>query len=65
MRSLLIVLALILTLFTQAQTGTKNFIDQNYIEVTGKAELNVVPDEIFLKILISEKDTKNKISVTA
>jgi uncharacterized protein len=43
-----------------AQTGEKNFIDQNYIEVTGKAEMEVAPDEIYIRILISEKDAKSK-----
>lgn len=43
-----------------AQTGGKNFIDQNYMEVTGTAEMEVVPDEIYLKIVISEKDKGKK-----
>ena len=48
----------ILTLFGQG-TG-KNFIDQNYIEVTGHAEKKVSPDRIYLNILINEKDFKNQ-----
>lgn len=47
-----------------AQVGEKNFIDQNYIEVTGKAEMEIIPDQIYIKILLSEKDTKNKVSVS-
>jgi uncharacterized protein YggE len=43
-----------------SQTGEKNFIDQNYIEVTGKSEMEVTPDLIYLKILLNEKDNKNK-----
>ncbi|MBE0651794.1 MAG: SIMPL domain-containing protein [Bacteroidales bacterium] len=43
-----------------AQTGEKNFIDQNYIEVTGKAQMEVAPNEIYLKILVNEKDFKGK-----
>lgn len=46
-----------------AQTGDKNFIDQNYIEVTGKAVLEVVPDEIYIKIVLDERDNKGKLSV--
>ncbi|MCG8309066.1 MAG: SIMPL domain-containing protein [Cytophagales bacterium] len=38
----------------------KNFIDENYIEVTGKAEMEITPNEIYLKIIISEKDNKGK-----
>ena len=43
-----------------AQTGEKNFIDQNYIEVTGKAELEISPDMIYLKIVLSDKNNKDK-----
>lgn len=39
---------------------TKNFIDQNYIEVTGKAELEIIPNEIYLQIILDEKDFKGK-----
>jgi len=38
----------------------KNFIDQNYIEITATAEKEVAPDEIYLNITIEEKDNKNK-----
>ncbi len=47
-----------------SQTGEKNFIDQNYIEVTGKAEMEIVPDEIYLKIVLNENDNKGKISLS-
>lgn len=49
--------------FVQSQEGTKNFIDQPYIEVNGKAEMEIIPDEIYLKIVISEKDNKYKLSI--
>lgn len=42
---------------------TKNFIDQPYVEVNGRAEMEVVPDEIYLRIVITEKDNKGKVSV--
>lgn len=42
-----------------AQTE-KNFIDQNYIEVSGKVEKEIVPDLIFLDIRVSERDSKTK-----
>jgi len=47
----------------------KNFIDQPYLEVTGTADSSevtgtadssIVPDQVFLNISLSEKDTKNK-----
>lgn len=36
---------------------------ENYIQVTGYAEKEVVPDEIYMSIEINENDTKGKISV--
>jgi uncharacterized protein len=41
----------------------KNFIDQPYIEVSGYADTLITPNEIYLKIIISEKDTRDKIPV--
>jgi uncharacterized protein len=38
----------------------KNFIDQNYIEVVGRAEKEIVPDRIYLTIRINERDSKTK-----
>jgi uncharacterized protein YggE len=46
---------------TNAQNGEKNFIDRPYIEVTGKAEMEVTPDRIYMSITINEKDSKGKI----
>lgn len=46
---------------TIAQTGEKNFIDRPYIEVTGKAQMEVTPDKIYMSITINEKDSKGKI----
>ena len=50
-------------LFVNAQTGDKNFIDQNYIEVTGKSEMEIAPDLIYIKILVNEKDNKTKLTL--
>ena len=46
---------------TRAQSGEKNFIDRPYIEVTGKAEMEIIPDQIYLNIVINEKDNKGKV----
>tara|TARA_B100000965_G_C19523840_1_gene727803 strand:+ start:463 stop:1224 length:762 start_codon:yes stop_codon:yes gene_type:complete len=46
----------------QAQ-DSKNFIDQNYIEVTGVAFKEVTPDEIYLSVQLNEKDNKGKESL--
>ena len=63
MKHLIIGLFLTFTLSAFSQGGEKNFIDQNYIEVTGKAELDIVPDLIYLKIILSDKDNKSKQSL--
>lgn len=46
-----------------ANSQTKNFIDQPYIEVNGNADTLVTPNEIYIRILLSEKDTKDRISI--
>ncbi len=60
-KTFILLAALLLTTGLTAQE--KNFIDQNYLEVNGRAELEVTPDEIYLRINISEKDNKGKVSV--
>jgi len=55
--------AIFISLFFAGQAQMKTFIDQPYIEVAGNADTLVTPDEIYIRINISEKDTKNKTSV--
>ncbi|MGY0392192.1 SIMPL domain-containing protein [Bizionia sp. KMM 8389] len=50
-------------LFIQGYSQEKNFIDQAYLETTATVDTLVVPDRIYLSILITEKDTKGKTSV--
>lgn len=57
------VILIMISGFTFAQSGEKNFIDQPYIEVTGTAEMEIVPDMIYLKIVINETDIKGKVSL--
>ena len=61
--NLIIIALFAICIAVNSQTMAKNFIDQPYIEVTGKAELEVVPDEIYLTIVIDEKDNKAKQSL--
>lgn len=42
---------------------TKNFLDLPYIETSAKVDTLVVPDKIYMNIMITEKDPKVKISV--
>ena len=46
-----------------AQNHDKNFIDQPYLDVTGHADSLVTPNEIYIKINITEKDSRDRVSV--
>jgi uncharacterized protein YggE len=63
MRKFILTTSFLLTIYFVGQAQTKNFIDQPYIEVSGSADTLVTPNQIFIKIVISERDSKNKISV--
>lgn len=54
-----LVLLMTIPLFAQQ----KSFLDQPYIEVTGRAEMEVMPDEIYVTITIDEQCMKGKIPV--
>jgi len=57
----LVILLLITSLKNYGQN--KNFIDQPYLETTARVDTLVIPDRIYLSILITEADTKGKTSV--
>lgn len=61
MKNLFIIIAVLMasSIFSQ----TKNFIDQPYLETSAKVDTLVTPNRIYLNIIISEKDTKDKKSV--
>lgn len=63
MKTTLITVLTILFISNIGFSQTKNFIDQPYIETSAKVDTLVTPDRIFLTILITEQDTKGKISV--
>ena len=60
MKKLFTAIAILFSVSAFAQMGEKNFIDKNYIEVTGKAEMEFTPDKIYIQVLLNEKDSKNK-----
>lgn len=62
MKQLTILALLLFTIFT-ANSQTKNFIDQPYIEVNGSADTLVTPNEIYIRIILSEKDTRDRVSI--
>jgi len=57
MKKFVVILFVLSSLMTFAQ-GQKNFLDVNYIEVTGKSIKEIVPDKIYLNIIVREKDNK-------
>ena len=62
MKRLKLITLFILTFFV-GQAQTKNFLDQPYLEVAGNADSLVTPNEIYIKISITEKDTRDRISL--
>jgi len=60
---LLLTLLLCFSYNFYSQNGQKNFIDQPYIEVNGQFETEVIPDEIYLTIILNENDKKGKVTV--
>jgi len=59
MNKLIIVIGFALTL-NLLHGQTKNFIDQPFLETLAKVDTLVIPDRIYLSILIAESDTKGK-----
>lgn len=54
-------LIIILFLFTGYSFGQdKNFIDRPYIETTAKSDTLIIPDNIYITIMLNESDSKNK-----
>ncbi len=56
-------LAGLLALYITSTAQNKNFIDQPYIDVSATADTMIVPDEIFINIYISERDTRDRVSL--
>ena len=56
-------LGILLMVINPANAQQKNFIDQPYMETTVKVDTLVVPDRIYLNILLTEADTKGRTSV--
>ena len=55
--------ALLALPLTAAWSQSKNFIDRPYVETTATADTLVTPNEIYLSIVITEKDSKGRTSV--
>ncbi len=51
------------TIYLSSFAQTKNFIDQPHIEVSGYDDTLVTPNLIYIRIIISEKDSRDKVSL--
>lgn len=51
---------IILFICLNAASQEKNFIDQPYLETNAKIDTLIVPDRIFITIILNEADSKNK-----
>jgi uncharacterized protein YggE len=60
MKFFLLTLSTLIVFSVFGQNGSKNFIDQHYIEITGDAELEIAPNQFFIKIILKEKDFESK-----
>lgn len=59
----LITLIILFTIALQSKAQEKNFIDMPYVEVTGSADSMVTPNEIYIKINLSERDSRDRTSL--
>jgi uncharacterized protein YggE len=60
-RALTILILLFATLIVHSQN--KNFLDVPYLETTATADTLIIPDRIYLNILVSEKDAKGDVTL--
>ncbi len=58
-----LLLSILMTLNIKAQI--KSYIDQPYIESIGKSDTLIIPDRIYISIVLSEDDSKGKFSLEA
>lgn len=63
MKAIFLILGAAMIAWTASTQTTKNFIDQPYIEVNGLGDTLITPNEIFVDVIVSESDTKDKKSI--
>ena len=52
-----------LLLSATAVAQSKNFLDQPYLETSAQADTLVIPDRIYLGIVLQESDTKGRVTI--
>ncbi|PKP46668.1 MAG: hypothetical protein CVT95_06675 [Bacteroidetes bacterium HGW-Bacteroidetes-12] len=64
LKTMTIFLLLTATFTVFGQTTTDSEVEKRYIEVTGTAEKEIIPDEIYISITIRERhEGKEKITI--
>ena len=64
LKTMTVLLLLTATVTVFGQTTTENETEKPYIEVTGTAEKEIIPDEIYITITIKERHKgKEKITI--
>lgn len=58
MKKILLLVSIVAAMTFSVSAQEKNFIDVNYVEITGRAEMEVTPDEIYLNITINQADSR-------
>lgn len=63
LKNILTLTLLLSAIFVSAQTNNLKNEEQPYIEVTGTAEKEIIPDEIYISVIIYER-YENKVKIT-
>ena len=50
----------LILIFSKSFSQSKNFIDQAYLETETEVDSLIVPDRIYITIMLNESDTKNR-----
>lgn len=60
---ILLAFTFILFISSKAEAQYKNYLDRPYLETSARADTLVVPDRLYLDIMIRESDSKGRISL--
>lgn len=63
MKHILFIYSILFCLVFNAMGQNKTFLDVPYIEVNGFADTTITPNEIYIRITLSESDTKDRVSL--
>ena len=63
MKTKLFFSSILFFLVSNAIAQNKSFLDVPYIEVNGYADTTITPNEIYIRITLSESDTKDRVSL--